>query len=392
MTVASPHQRTDRLAAIQAALIAFAERYDDAMLRRQADPLLSPIGWHFRHCVFIECYWIREVVQGDASLTRAIRHECIPELAPKDRRGAQLPDRNELFAWAKQEMAGNLRRLGALPAANTGHPLLDGNYLSGFLVNHHAQHLETMAMVATRHSANSLAGDSAERPAVPAGMMETDQPPERFCVVKPGEHFVGTKSGFAFDNETPARCVSLPGFEICERPAGNAAFAGFIADGGYRRRALWSDQGWAWRAQGDVQHPADWRPARDGGWIGLSPAGPVALSPEAAVSGLSRYEAQAFARWARKRLPHEFEWEAAHRAGLLKGVGEVWEWCANPFHPYPGFRPFPYNEYSRPWFDQRHVALRGASQYTWADVKRPGFRNYYLPSVRHIFAGVRLAR
>ena len=108
------------------------------------------------------------------------------------------------------------------------------------------------------------------------------------------------------------------------------------------------------------------------------------------MHGLSRFEAAAFARWAGGALPHEYQWEVARRRGVLDGVGAAWEWCANAFHPYPGFRAYPYREYSAPWYDGRHFALRGGGRYTEPEIKRASFRNYYTADCRHIFAGVRL--
>lgn len=178
---------------------------------------------------------------------------------------------------------------------------------------------------------------------------------------------------------------------LARRPATNAEFLGFMEDGGYRRAELWEPEGWRRRGAEGLAHPGHWREAPDGGWYEIAGPGERALETDAPVRGLSRYEAHAFAVWAGGRLPHEYEWEAAARAGLLEGVGDAWEWCANPFHPYPGFRAFPYERYSTPWFDGRHYTLRGAGPHTRDAVRRPGFRNFYVPETRYLFAGVRPA-
>ena len=106
--------------------------------------------------------------------------------------------------------------------------------------------------------------------------------------------------------------------------------------------------------------------------------------------GISFHEAQAFSHWARARLPHEHEWEAAVKSEQLHNTGQVWEWCANTFHPYQGFSAFPYDEYSKPWFDDNHYVLRGASRHTRPEIRRASFRNFFNPDKRHIFAGLRL--
>ena len=122
--------------------------------------------------------------------------------------------------------------------------------------------------------------------------------------------------------------------------------------------------------------------------IGLN--GPYELAADTAVHGINHYEASACAAWAGARLPHEYQWEAAHRSRQLDDVGRAWEWCANSFHPYNGFSAFPYEGYSTPWFDGTHYSLRGASLHTRPELRRASFRNFYTAEKRHIFAGLRL--
>jgi iron(II)-dependent oxidoreductase len=196
-----------------------------------------------------------------------------------------------------------------------------------------------------------------------------------------------------FDNELPCHEAAVHGFSIAERPVSNAEFLGFIEAGGYREARFWAKDGRLWLHASAACAPGHWRRDDDGHYYCIGPDGPVELAPEAAVTGLSRHEAAAFAAYAGARLPEEHEWEYAmkRRPELWASTGEGWEWCANAFYPYPGFRAFPYEGYSAPWFDGRHYALRGAGPYTRPRLRRASFRNFYTADKRHIFAGVRLA-
>jgi iron(II)-dependent oxidoreductase len=177
--------------------------------------------------------------------------------------------------------------------------------------------------------------------------------------------------GFAFDNELGGHEVSLRAFEIDAQPVSWDRFLAFVEAGGYRERSWWSDAGWAWLSE---------RPGREGG----VPEGAV---PAAPAVHLSAYEAEAWCRWAGRRLPTEAEWECA---ALLPGFhwGDVWEWTASRFQPYPGFTSHPYRDYSQPWFGDRRV-LRGACRATSPWLAHPRYRNFFPPERTDIFAGFR---
>lgn len=194
--------------------------------------------------------------------------------------------------------------------------------------------------------------------------------------------------GFAFDNEGPALPCRVAPFAIDAGLVTNAAYLAFMRAGGYARPAFWSDEGLAWlRATGRTA-PRYWQPAgRD--WTTLRFGSRCTLDPAEPVRHLSLHEAQAYCRWAGRRLPLEHEWEWAARSGQPGFAwGGLWEWTASPFLPHPGFRADRYREYSAPWFGSRQ-SLRGASFATPPRLRSPVFRNFFAPARDDIFAGFR---
>ncbi len=234
--------------------------------------------------------------------------------------------------------------------------------------------------------------------------------------------------GFVFDNEKWAHEVTLAPFAISRCAVTAGEFLAFVEEGGYARREWWDEAGWRWRVAQGRRHPAYWR--RHGtGWERRVFDRWRPLERELPVLHVNAYEAEAWCRWAGRRLPSEAEWEFAaaaepaggrrrypwgaswpqpHLANLDSGrlvpagvlapgdsawgcrqmLGNVWEWTASVFRPYPGFAPDPYTDYSQPWFGS-HRVLRGGSFATPARLARNGFRNFYTPERWDVFAGFR---
>ena len=226
--------------------------------------------------------------------------------------------------------------------------------------------------------------------------------------------------GFAFDNETPRHRVWLEPFRLANRPVTCGEFAEFVAAGGYREPEFWLSDGWAAVQQQGWEAPLYWR-AAGGGWRLFTLSGEKRLDPAEPVVHVSFYEADAYAKWAGKRLPSEAEWElAAERAplagnlgdsrryhpaadggpegvgeefgGLRQLIGDVWEWTASPYTPYPRFRAVSgaIGEYNGKFMSNQMV-LRGGAAVTPADHIRATYRNFFPPAARWAFSGLRLA-
>ncbi len=302
-------------------------------------------------------------------------------------------------------------------------------------VFHEDMHFEAMAFtrqtLAYRPPRLTAAGDAD---AAPAG--GGDLPGD--AAVPGGTLLLGASRDepFAFDNEQWAHPVDLAPFAISRAPVTQSRFAEFVGDGGYARRELWSDDGWRWREAAGAGAPVYWR-RRGGGWERREFDRWVPLEPHRPVVNVCWFEAEAFCRWAGRRLPTEAEWEAAaacepgpggrlsprkrrfpwgdapptpERAhldaralhavdvgalaagdsafGCRQMTGNVWEWTASPFVPYPGFEPGVYREYSLPWFGT-HRVLRGGSFATPGRLLRNTWRNFYTPDRRDLWAGFR---
>ena len=194
--------------------------------------------------------------------------------------------------------------------------------------------------------------------------------------------------GFVFDNEQPPQPCTVPACRIDSRVLNWAEYLDFVVDGGYREPRWWTDAGWQWVGRTGAAAPRHLR--REGrAWLQHTASGWRALNPLQPAEHLSAHEAQAWCRWAGRRLPTEAEWEraACTRPGPFLW-GQVWEWTASAFAPFPGFRPHPYRDYSQPWFDGRPV-LRGASYLTQPRMRHARYRNFFEAGRNDIVAGLR---
>jgi len=195
-------------------------------------------------------------------------------------------------------------------------------------------------------------------------------------------------AGFAFDNERPGCTVALQPFAIDTQAVRWAEFLPFVEAGGYDEPRWWTEAGARWRAAQPTGWPRYLR-REAGGWQQWAGGRWQALDGRQAACHLTLHEAQAWCRWAGRRLPTEAEWEcAACSAPDTFRWGAVWEWTASPFAPFPGFEPHPYRDYSAPWFDGRPV-LRGASHCTQPRMRHPRYRNFFTATRNDVPAGFR---
>jgi iron(II)-dependent oxidoreductase len=414
--------------------LALLEPLDDATLTTQVSPLMSPLVWDLAHIGHYEELWLVRALTGEAP-TDPRYDDLYDAFAHPRRERAGLPilgpDAARSFVARVRERALEVLDDTRFEASDE---LLTDAFVYGMVIQHEHQHDETMLATI---QLSELPFDVVVRGPGEAARGTSHGAVGSTEVALPGGVFVmGTdREPWAYDNERPAHEVEIAPFHIDRMPVTNADFATFIAEGGYDDPSLWTEEGWKWRQEGALEHPMAWQ--REGGtaWSVLRFGRRDDLVASEPVQHVCWYEADAFARWAGKRLPTEAEWEYAAswgpdgckrrypwgdddptdaHANLGQGrlgpvpvgshplgasawgcfgmAGDVWEWTASDFHPYDGFRSFPYREYSEVFYGSEYKVLRGGSWAVHPVACRTTFRNWDYPIRRQIFAGFRCAR
>ncbi len=385
--------------------------------------IVNPLRWEIGHVAWFQEKWVlrhacrRPPIRPDADAlydSMAVAHDT--------RWGLPLPEREATLDYLRAVRDVVLERLGA------GEPDPEQVYFTLLSVFHEDMHTEAFTYTrqtfgyppptfAGRHSPASHGSPALGDAAFPGGTLMLGASPDE---------------PFVFDNEKWAHPVAVRQFAISREAVTQAEFADFVDAGGYRRSEYWSQGGWAWRAGVEARHPVYWRRNGGGDWERRHFATWLPLEPDLPVIHVNWYEAEAFCRWAGRRLPTEAEWEMAAtldpatgrkrrfpwgdagpdptRASLDWGaggavpvhaqaagdsaggcrqlIGNTWEWTASDFLPYPGFVADPYREYSEPWFGD-HKVLRGGAWTTRSRLIRGTWRNFYRPERRDVLAGFR---
>ncbi len=407
------------------------EVLDDPELVAQHSRLMSPLVWDLAHVGNYEELWLlREAVGVDPmrpeidTLYDAFEHPrserpTLPLLSPTEAR--------DYIGLVRRKVLHSLESV----RLDQGHPLLDEGFVYRMVIQHEHQHDETMLATHQLRRGTPVLPDTddAAAPHSPGVLA-----PE--VLVEAGSFVMGTSEDpWAYDNERPAHRVEVPAFWIDTTPVCNAEYVSFVEAGGYDDPRWWTPGGWEWRGRSGKRSPAFWVREHDE-WLRRRFGRTEALPMDEPVQHVCWFEADAYARWAGKRLPTEAEWEkaaswdattgtkrrfpwgddlpgpdhanlgqvryrptpvgsfpaGASAVGATQMLGDVWEWTSTDFTGHPGFCVFPYREYSEAFFGTDYKVLRGGSWATDAMASRTTFRNWDYPIRRQIFAGFRCAR
>ena len=346
---------------------------------------LSPLGWHIIHCLYIEAIWIRTKILNDARLEKKFKKIADASVVSIENRGKLLPRVETIIRTAKILFKENIIILEKLiHKKDKSISIKELNYFLDFLNQHHAQHIENMKNILNIF--NMLYGKKRHNTTI---LIEPSNYNFSGIKIKEGIYRIGAnKKKFFYDNEIPNHKIFLKDFIISKNILTISEWLGFMEEGGYKKKKYWSNEGWNWKVKNKIAHPFNWVFIDKNKFIVSTYKGFISPSSEMPVTNVSIYELEAFAKFNNCRLPHEHEWEVAYTK--LSRKYKVWEWSSNKFFGYKGFIPFPYKDYSMPWFENEYFTLRGGSSYTLKEIKRASFRNFYKPSTRYILSGGRL--
>jgi iron(II)-dependent oxidoreductase len=370
----------------------------DEELNRVYSSILSPLAWDLGHIANFEELWLVQTVGQLEPLHGELGRFYDAIENPRATRN-ELPilRGDELRAYLQDVRARTLDVLDGVDLESGEDRLLADGFVYELLLAHEHQHTETMLQLIQMIDGY----EPVEIVETPSPGPDTPGEPEMVLVEGGTVELGAGPDGFAYDNERPRHAVELDPFLIDRTPVANREYAEFVKDTG-------------------ADPPMYWEPDGEGWWVRTAMGRREPVDPDQPVVHVSWHEADAFARWAGKRLPTEHEWEAAalgadteranldqltfgcshigahadgaSHCGAIHMLGDVWEWTSSDFLAYPGFEAFPYPEYSEVFFGDTYKVLRGGAWATRRNVARTTFRNWDLPERRQIFAGLRCAK
>ncbi|HEY6089076.1 MAG TPA: ergothioneine biosynthesis protein EgtB [Gemmatimonadaceae bacterium] len=427
----------DLLAGARERTLLLISGLSDEDLHRQHDPLMSPIIWDVGHIAHFEELWLTQNLDGAIEFSEMPGMYNPFEHPRATRASLPLPTLAQMMERLREIRERVLDHLESL-VWNDDNPLLQGGYVYNMVLQHEYQHNETILQTLQLKKGEPYRAprqDIVARKTDPGAKRESAR--NNAMISFPGGRVtIGTNDrSAAYDNERPRHEIDLRPFLIDRTPVTNDQYLEFIADRGYKRTDLWSDAGRRWLAETGAVAPRYW--FRDGdAWFNRAMDVTRAVDPSRPVCHVCYHEAEAFAKWSGKRLPTEFEWEAAASwdpsirkasafpwgdsaptsrlanvdqlsfdtapvdtydrnvspVGCYGMIGDVWEWTSTDFNGYHGFQSFPYKEYSEEFFGSDYKVLRGGSWATRPGAIRNTFRNWDYPIRRQIFSGFRCAR
>ena len=373
----------------------------------------SPPKWHLAHTTwFFETFILKEFASDYQAFDPAYEYlfnsyyEGVGARHPRAERGLlSRPLVSEIYEYRKH-VDDALRNLDAVETSQECQRRIE-------LGTHHEQQHQELLLTDLKCN---LGRNPLRPPYLEKNLPSLIEEPHRtsFMPHEGQMHQIGAeldKRPFCFDNELPRHQLWLAPFAIADRLVTNREYLAFIEDNGYDTASLWLSDGWTEKAKREWQAPEYWFKI-DGEWYEYTLHGVAPLIPDAPVCHVSYYEADAYARWSAKRLPTEFEWEAAAQAEhrLRSGTfadegffhprpqsatfcGDCWQWTSSSYAPYPGYKPLAgtLGEYNGKFMANQYV-LRGGSCATPSDHYRHSYRNFFYSKDRWQFTGIRLAQ